>query len=301
MDAAIEYFERQTGGPVKLIGQGMEGAVYDLGNGLVGKVWFNRQADDVLPLQEFLAELKEQDLPFRTPDISVVDEVDDRAVSIEAKLTGTPLSEAVETGLITQQQGFDAFVDVITALGKTTAGPASKTLPLVQESAPFWRYRVSWGDALAGLVNRRAEQSLHYLRADVEGFDELVDRVLVKLALLELPTLQVVHGDICTPNLLIEDGQLSLLDWGFYTTAGDNTFDASTAAAFYDMYGPDARKIDDQLLDRFEELGHDRNRMYLYRAAYAITTATIYSEDASDGHYTWCVGNLNREDLRSAL
>ena len=297
----MEYFERRAGGPVTLIGQGMEGAVYDLGDGQVGKVWFNRGVDDVLPLQEFLGELKEQELPFRTPDISVVDEVDDRAVSIEVKLTGTPLSDAVESGSITQQQGLDAFVDVVTALNQTTAGPASKTLPVVQESAPFWRYRVSWGDALAGLVNRRAEQSQHYLQADVEGFDELVDRVLVKLALLELPALQVVHGDICTPNLLIEDGQLALLDWGFYTTAGDNTFDASTAAAFYDMYGPDARKIDDQLLDRFEELGHDRQRMYLYRAAYAITTATIYSEDGSDGHYAWCVGNLNREDLRAAL
>lgn len=153
----------------------------------------------------------------------------------------------------------------------------------------------------AGLVTRRAEQSLHHLQADVEGFDELLDRVLVKLAMLEVPKLQIVHGDICTPNLLIEDGKLSLLDWGFFTTAGDNTFDASTAAAFYDMYGPEARKVDDLLLDRFEELGHDRARMYLYRAAYAITTATIYSDDASDGHYTWCVGNLNREDLRAAL
>jgi aminoglycoside phosphotransferase (APT) family kinase protein len=301
VDAVMEYFERRAGGPVTLIGRGMEGAVYDLGDGQVGKVWFNRGVDDVLPLQEFLAELKEQDLPFRTPDISVVDEVDDRAVSIEVKLTGTPLRDAVESGTVTQEQGLEAFVEVVKALGQTTAGPASKTLPVVQESAPFWRYRVSWGDALAGLVNRRAEQSLHYLQADVEGFGELVDRVLVKLAVLELSTLQIVHGDICTPNLLIEDGQLALLDWGFYTTAGDNTFDASTAAAFYDMYGPDARKIDDQLLDRFEELGHDRERMYLYRAAYAITTATIYSEDASDGHYTWCVGNLNREDLRAAL
>jgi aminoglycoside phosphotransferase (APT) family kinase protein len=152
------------------------------------------------------------------------------------------------------------------------------------------------------LVSRRAAKSAHFLQADVDGFDEMLDRVLVKLAMLELESTQIVHGDICTPNLLVdEDNSLALLDWGFYTTAGDNTFDASTAAAFFDMYGPDARKIDDELLDRFEELGHDRARMYLYRAAYAITTATIYSEDAADGHYAWCVGNLNREDLRAAL
>ncbi|WP_344213906.1 aminoglycoside phosphotransferase family protein [Kribbella sancticallisti] len=298
----MEYFEKQAAGPVELIGQGMEGAVYDLGGGQVGKVWFNRTPDEVLPLQEFLDELKAQDLPFRTPEISAVDEVGERAVSIEAKLVGTPLSQALESGRVSQQQGLDMFVDVVAALATTHAGSASRTLPVVEESAPFWRYRVSWGDALAGLVSRRADKSQHYLQADVEGFEELVDHVLAKLALLELRNLQIVHGDICTPNLLVDDdGRLALLDWGFYTTAGDNTFDASTAAGFYDMYGPDARAIDDQLLGRFEELGHDRGRMYLYRAAYAITTATIYSEDGSDGHYTWCVNNLNREDLRAAL
>jgi hypothetical protein len=99
----------------------------------------------------------------------------------------------------------------------------------------------------------------------------------------------------------VDDGQIALLDWGFFTTAGDNTFDASTAAAFYDMYSPVARTIDDLLLDRFEAQGHDRDRMYLYRAAYSIATATIYSPTAADGHYTWCVNNLNRKDLRAAL
>jgi aminoglycoside phosphotransferase len=302
VDKAIEYFERLAGGSVRLIGQGMEGAVYDLGSGQVGKVWFGRQAEDVWPLQEFLAELKDQQLPFRTPEISVVDDVDGQAVSIEVKLPGVPLREAIEDGRVSQEQGLDAFVEVVRALGQTEAGPASRALPLVGETAPFWRDRVSWGDALAGLVSRRSGKSLHFLQADVDGFDELLDRVLAKLAVLEVGKPQVVHGDICTPNLLIdEDGKLALLDWGFYTTAGDNTFDASTAAGFFDMYGPEARRIDEVLLDRFEELGHDRGRMYLYRAAYAITTATIYSDDAADGHYTWCVSNLNRKDLREAL
>ena len=38
----------------------------------------------------------------------------------------------------------------------------------------------------------------------------------------------------------------------------------------------------------------EQHRERLYRAAYAITTATIYDADAGDGHYVWCVGNLNR-------
>jgi hypothetical protein len=139
VDAAIEYFEQYAGGPVQLIGQGMEGTVYDLGDDQVGKVWFDRQPADVLPLQAFLSELNHQDLPFRTPDISRVDAVDGRAVSIEAKLRGTPLSESLAAGAITRQQGLELFAEVIEALGRTTAGPASKALPLIGESTSSWR------------------------------------------------------------------------------------------------------------------------------------------------------------------
>ena len=66
------------------------------------------------------------------------------------------------------------------------------------------------------------------------------------------------------------------------------------AAGFIDMYGPDAHRLDNLLLDRFVQLGHDRDRMRLYRHAYAITAATIYDENATDGHYAWCVNQLKR-------
>lgn len=279
----------------------MEGVVYDLGGGLVGKAWFDRTAADVLPLQAFLTELNQQDLPFRTPDITHVDSVDGHAVSIERRLTGTPLSDVLASGAMTQQEGLDLFVEVVTALATTTAGPASKALPLLGQSP----LKGEWGEGLAELVRWRASTSYQYLSADVDDFDDLLERVLAQLSALSLDKPQIVHGDICTPNLVVTDGssnspRVALLDWGFFTTAGDNTFDAATAAGFYDMYSPAARDFDDQLLDRFEQLGHARDRMYLYRAAYAIATATIYSP-AADGHYVWCVGNLRRKDLRAAL
>ncbi|MEV6414660.1 phosphotransferase [Kribbella sp. NPDC051718] len=294
----MQYFEAHASAPVVLLGQGMEGAVYDLGEGLAGKVWFERVADDVLPLQAFLAELGRQELPFLTPHIVAVDTAAGRAVSIERRLTGTPLRQALESGVMSQQEGLDLFVEVVAALGRTTAGPAARALPLLGgiELAPG-----EWGTALAELVRQRAVGSSEYLAKDVDGFDELLERVLAGLAAVQVDKPQIVHGDLCTPNILVSDGQAALLDWGFFTTAGDNTFDAATAAGFYDMYGPEARAIDDLLFDRFEGLGHSRERMHLYRAAYAICTATIYSSTGADGHYTWCVENLRREDLRAAL
>jgi len=273
---------------VELIGQGMEGAVYDLGDGRVRKIWFDRRPDDVRPLKAFLDELPP--LPFRTPRIhEITAGADGQAVSEEDLLTGTALHEAG----VPEEQAIDAFVAVVGALGTTTAGPASKALLVLNQ--PFWRDDLSWGEALAALVRRRAAESHHHLQRDVPDFDNLLEDVTTRLASIEPDRLSVVHGDICPPNLLMDGPRTAaVLDWGFYSTAGDNTFDAALAAGFFDMYGPEAQRLDNLLLDRFERLGHDRQRMYLYRAAYAITTATIYDADAGDGHYLWCVGNLNR-------
>jgi Ser/Thr protein kinase RdoA (MazF antagonist) len=299
MRSASEFFQQYAEGPIEQIGQGMEGAVYDLGADLVGKTWFNRSAAEVEPLRAFLEELSNQGLPFRTPDIRVVGEVDGRAVSVEAKLAGTPLRGAVESGVVSREHALELFVEVVAALGTTSAGEASKALPVVEEQKSFYGRTpdlpsgTAWGHALADLVLRRAAASRRLLSVDVAGFDELVDLVVGRLREVVLAKPSIVHGDICQPNVLVNQaGETAVLDWGFLTTAGDNAFDAATAAGFFDMYGPDAERIDAELLDRFEDLGHSRDRMDLYRVAYALITATIYSPTTRDGHYRWCLRNL---------
>lgn len=267
---------------MELIGQGMEGAVYDLGDGTVQKVWFGRRPEDVLPLKAFLDELPE--LPFRTPRIREVGAGEDGfAVSVEDKLTGVPLHEA---GL-PESVALDAFVSVVEALRSVRPGPAAEALPVVGES--FWVG--SFGASLAALVRRRANS---YLERDIPDFPELLEGVADGLRRVE-GELCVVHGDVCPPNVLMDGERVAaVLDWGFLSTAGDSTFEASLAAGFFDMYSPDARRLDDLLTERFVELGHDRKRMRLYRRAYAIVTATIYDENAGDGHYRWCVDQLTR-------
>ncbi|MFF0270780.1 phosphotransferase [Kribbella sp. NPDC004536] len=283
---------------MELIGQGMEGAVYDLGNGTVRKIWFDRRPEDVLPLKAFLDELPE--LPFRTPRIRSVDAGDGGlAVSVEDKLVGVPLHQA---GL-PESVALDAFVSVVEALRGVRPGPASTLLPVVGEA--FWVG--SWGESLAALVRRRAEASNVFLERDVRDFPQLLEETAADLAQLGggvgaagsggvgAGGLSVVHGDVCPPNVLMDGANVAaVLDWGFLSTAGDNTFEASLAAGFFDMYSPDARRLDDLLTARFAERGHDRELMQLYRRAYAIITATIYDQNANDGHYNWCVAQLTR-------
>jgi Ser/Thr protein kinase RdoA (MazF antagonist) len=301
-EAQVGFFRERGAGQIELIGRGMEGAVYDLGDGLVGKVWFDRRSAELVGLQAFHQELSARRLPFCTPEIIEVVELDGQAVSIEPKLPGTPLRTAVAAGVVTEEQAVDAFASVVSALGKTVAGEATKAQPVLDEHTSLWEDRSSWGEALAAIVRRRGSGSL--LGRAVDDFDALLERLVTSLGQLPPGRLQLVHGDICPPNLLVDsEGRVSaLLDWGFFTTAGDNAFDAATAAGFYDMYGPGARAADDLLLSRFEsELGYSRELMLLYRAAYAVSTATMYSTDGSDGHFAWCAANLARPDLRSAL
>jgi aminoglycoside phosphotransferase (APT) family kinase protein len=301
-DAQVEFFRERGAGQIELIGRGMEGAVYDLGDGLVGKVWLVRRPAELHGLRAFHQELSAQQLPFCTPEISEVFELGGQAVSIEPKLPGTPLRTAMAAGVVTEEQALDAFASVVSALAMTVVGQPTKALPVLDEHTSLWEERSSWGEALAAVVRRRGRRSI--LGRTIDGFDALLERLVASLGQLPPGQLQLVHGDICPPNLLVDtEGQVSaLLDWGFFTTAGDNAFDAATAAGFYDMYGPGARAADDLLLNRFEsELGYSRELMLLYRAAYAVSTATMYSPDGGDGHFAWCAAHLTRADLRSAL
>src|SRR5690606_30400845 len=135
-------------------------------------------------------------------------------------------------------------------------------------------------------------------------FDRKLDSVLSLLHSLPDVEPQFVHGDICPENILVDSSgaPTALLDWGFFTTAGDNSFEASCAAGFFDMYGPDARSVDDTLVRRFaDELGHPVELQLLYRAAYAIAGANSYGADGADGHFMWCAAALNRDDVTERL
>ncbi|SOD63641.1 Phosphotransferase enzyme family protein [Streptomyces zhaozhouensis] len=289
--------------PLALLGAGMEGTVHRLADGLVGKVWHSgRAAGDARRLAAFHGEVAAQRLPFATPEPVAVQEHRGVVVTVERELTGTPLSEADFLG---PEAGHAAFVEVVAALGATTAGPAARALPAPGESEPLWAGHASWPEALAALVERRAEAGRPALTRALPELDAVLDAVRSRLH--DLPTREapaVVHGDICPPNILVDrDGTVvGLLDWGFLSTAGDNAFDAATAAGFYDMYGPEARAHDEALLAAMtERLGHPRETLLTYRAAYSLVTATAYSSSGEDGHFAWCVELLHRPEVRRLL
>jgi aminoglycoside phosphotransferase (APT) family kinase protein len=114
----------------------------------------------------------------------------------------------------------------------------------------------------------------------------------------------IVHGDLCGVNVLVDDalGPLAVLDWGFLSTAADPRFEAAVSAGIFNMYGPHARAIEDQIVAALDDtLGYDAQVLRVYRAAYAVLTNNVYDPAGEDGHFAWCVATLERPDIRGAV
>lgn len=299
-DAAWVAWFRGRGHPdAEPLASGMEGAVYRLGRGLVGKVWGGeRPLADLVALRRFHDELSAQALPFATPEVVEVAVVDGTPVTVERELPGRPLPEV---GAGATRVG-DCLALVLEGLATVPDLPSAHDLPVLSEDRPF-RAGLDWGPALAALLRRRVERFGDQLRAAVPGFDELFAHLAGALDGID-GAAGVVHGDVCPENVLV-DGDLrptALVDWGFLTTAGDPAFDASIAAGVVDMYGPDARAVDDRLTGVLaRRLAVPVDRLLVYRAAYAVATSNAYDPGGRDGHFAWCASTLRRGDVREAL
>src|SRR5215469_13163746 len=73
-----EHFASKGHNPQPLAA-GVEGAIYDLGGGLIAKVWRERRAAELVRMQAFYADVAAAGLPFGTPEIVGVDHVDGTA------------------------------------------------------------------------------------------------------------------------------------------------------------------------------------------------------------------------------
>jgi fructosamine-3-kinase len=111
----------------------------------------------------------------------------------------------------------------------------------------------------------------------------------------------LVHGDFFPGNILIDKmlcHVTALLDFGMLTMYGDSLFDIATGWVFFDMYDELKVKIRDRYLSMtLETLGRRvRGNLYRYVLLYSVLSANTYSSKCTDGHYQWCVANLNNQE-----
>lgn len=296
----IEHFASQGHDPQPLAA-GVEGAIYDLGSGLVAKVWRERGAAELVGMQAFYADVAAAGLPFATPEIVAVEQVEGTCVTYERRLPGEPL----ERRLGRDDAGVDpaaarCVTEVLRALASVSATTAMRQLAVLDEDRPLWAGAATFQAALLGLLDRRVARFGPVIRGHLPDFDHRYARLRERIAALPASPDTVIHGDLVTGNILVDEQArpVAVLDFGFLTTAGDPRLDAAIAASVMNMYGRHAAAITDAMTAQLAgDLGYPLDELLTYQAAYAVATSNAFTSDGSDGHFAWCVSQLRRPGI----
>jgi aminoglycoside phosphotransferase (APT) family kinase protein len=300
----IDHFAAR-GHDVRQLAAGVEGAVYDLGDGRVAKVWRDRRVAELERMQRFYADVAAAGLQFSTPEVLAIESVDGLSVTYERKLPGQPLQQ----WLTLEDHAIDpaaarCVVEVLQALAAIPATAAMRQLAVLDEDQPMWAGADAFPTALMNLLRRRVARFGSVLRVSVADFDLRYAGLMDRLETLAVGPDTVIHGDLVPANILV-DAQvrpLAVLDFGFLTTAGDPRLDAAIAASVMNMYGPHAAAITEALTAQVaHDLGYPAQALLIYQAAYAVATANAFTPDGSDGHFAWCLSQLRRPDIANAL
>lgn len=287
-----------------VLGSGMEGTVLELEQDRVAKVWHSRTADELETLRSFYEAVSRAEPSVRTPQIDRVLELDGQCATVEPRLHGRPLRSTMGADAYhLRSADIDCVLEVLSALRSIAPTDGMSVLPILP-GEPAFDPRRTFEASLAELVERRTTTSRDPLAAHVPDLGAVVAAVTSSLHRQEPATACLVHGDLIPGNLLVDGGlePTAVLDFGFLTTVGDPAFDAAIAASIHDMYGSRAAineaVLSEAVMDRF---GYDEQRLWVYRAAYALCTATCFSASGSDGHFRWCVGMLARPQVRESV
>jgi aminoglycoside phosphotransferase (APT) family kinase protein len=284
------------------VGRGMEAEVYRYGAEAVVKLYpsSDQLAANLHDLQAFYATLTPAALPYALPAISQIASEEPLIVTCERYLPGEPLTTRIAQSTPADlERLFPPYVAAVHALSELVMPPASTRYKLFDPAQLSLRADGDWHAFLKRWLHAQLTVLAPYFEQDVVAFGQklaLMDAVLAQPYRGEY---RLVHGDICPGNLLVDgQGQIcALLDFGLFTMYGDPLFDAATAWVFFDMYDELNADVRSRLLPfvlrRCGTAAY--GKLIRYVLLYSLLAANTYSPDCSDGHYRWCVSNLNRE------
>jgi aminoglycoside phosphotransferase (APT) family kinase protein len=301
----LRYFASEGFPDAEPLAAGVEGAIYRLGGGLVAKVWGRKREPELVAMQRFYADVAAAGLPFATPLVRAVHEVDGVAVTFEDELFGRPLQDhlSIEDQVL-DPAAVDCLTTVLCALATVPCTDTMRRLAVLDEDRPFWAGTDAFPTALTALLRRRVARYGPLLRTHVPDLDLRITRLTQQLADLPPVPPTVIHGDLFGANILVdhEKRPTAVLDFGFLTTCGDPRLDAGISAAIMNMYGPHAPDITRTLTTHLANaLQYPKETLVLYQAAYAVATSNAFTDDGTDGHFTWCLTQLTSPELATQL
>lgn len=283
------------------LGGGMEASVYALDAQRVLKIYGATTGGDQLHvLKDFYDGLDRSTVPFALPQLYELHDVRGRWVTVEARLAGQLLATLLGQVTGVQRQAFmRKYLLALAALSQVRMAYPADRYRLYDSEQLSRADRGDWHQFLHRFVRHKVAEIAHYLQRDVVDFGAKLTQLL---AILEQPywgEYRLIHGDFFPGNLLCDaNGDISaVLDFGLFTMRGDWRYDLATACAFFDMYDELGCNARAHLFDLTGELFgfEQRGILYRYLLIFSLVGANAYSPTCADGHYEWCVQNLNND------
>ena len=283
--------------PADLLGKGMEAEAYAY-QGKVLKLYTNDVTlQHLQTLQDFYAGLGTGSLSYQLPYIHKVWPEDGVVLSLEKRLEGSPLSSELP-GLSENELDavFQRYVEAILEL-QTVHIPSFERYKLYDSENLSLRDKGDFHRFLLRYLDHCLKSCKPYLQRDVTDLPGKLEHLRSLLAQPYTGQHALVHGDFFPANLLVDNHNriTALIDFGWMTHYGDPLYDLATGWVFFDMYDELGRNVLERLgqVMRWVVGQGVEGALYCYILLYSVFTATAYAYEGGDGHYWWCVSNLN--------
>ena len=285
--------------PARMIASGMEAEVYALDEQHVLKLYPGTTGPARLrTLQQFYASLQPGSLSYALPRIDLIVEEQGGCITRERRLAGRPMSGLLQgMGPPELEQCMRTYLAAMLELQHVRFRRPLDRYMLFDEDGISSMEHGDWHQFLLRLLARRLHGVAPYLVPYVSDFEGKLGRLRSVLAAPYTGPQTLIHGDFFPGNLLVDPrgAVTALLDFGLLTMIGDPMFDIATSWVFFDMYDTLRANLRERYLALIlSRLGEQTEGvLYRYVMLYSIIAANTYSPTCEDGHYRWCVANLN--------
>lgn len=289
------------------LGSGMESEVYAYDDNKVVKL-YNDMSDSNKQriLKGFYSKIDSSSLSYELPFIYDTFEENGILVTIEKRIEGNNLQSMLsKMNYIEQNNMMETYLNANIELKSVKIKPNLEGYILFNDQQISSLNINSWFDLLKEEIFRKQKELESYFKRDVVNYDAKVKQLVEILSLGYEGEYSLIHGDFYPGNLMInESGKVTgLIDFGLMTMYGDNLFDIAIGWVCFDMYNELNANIYERYLNIIiSTLGEDvRKRLYFYVLIYSYISANFYSPNCEDGHYQWCVRNLNNKNYWEVL
>ncbi|MCC5803606.1 aminoglycoside phosphotransferase family protein [Rossellomorea vietnamensis] len=284
------------------LGSGMEATVYALDDYKVLKIY--NDFSDVKKqekLRGFYAGLKTDHLSYELPYIHDILVENGTLVTIEKRMQGSNMQSKL-AGMTRDEQTnmMKIYLQANLELHSLQGSSTMEGFQLFHDHRLSLGRMDNWYDLLSETIKLKQTELKPYFERDVRDYEAKLTLIMERLATGYEGDYSIIHGDFYPGNILINEKNevTGLIDFGMLTMYGDYLFDVAIGWVCLDMYNQLNASLPERYLDIIvSTLGEGgRKDLYFYVLIYSLMTANLYSPTCEDGHYRWCVENLNREE-----